>query len=139
MAYDLDILGDASGESDLLVSNKACDGIRKLAQRVLVLLFTDVDGEYSAGRGTALPEEVSGANNRDDEVVQGRFAIAASHVKETLTSSTPFDAPSDEKLQELKILHLERESEDQLMVEIQVISESGDDVVVRTPVDAIGE
>ena len=139
MTYDLDILGEHFGEANLFISDKAVSGVAKLVQRVLVLLFTDVNGEYSAGRGTFLSQEISSANNRDDDVIQGRFAIAASHVKEEINNSTPFDVPADEVLEELNILSLEREREDHLLLEIQVVTENGDSVSVKAPVNVIGD
>ena len=81
------------GDANLAFNNTVCDEAYALAQKVLILLFTDVNNQYSMGFGTNLPGDISGANNYDGGQLKGVFDIAAQRVTDNIQQNTPVNAP----------------------------------------------
>jgi hypothetical protein len=134
---DMAMLGDVDQEVSALSfeSNEAAVGIYKLIQRVLVMLFTDSSSEYSAGRGTELPQQLPGANALDLESTTNLFNIAASKVKETIIGAQTSDQPEDEQLVDIRVEVLIDDSiPDRREINMTVISAAGEAVTVKVPV-----
>ena len=67
---DLNIIGlPTTRAMALTVDGTAIDGLGKLLQRVLLVLFTDATAAYSMEQGTTLPAELYGRN------VAGKISI----------------------------------------------------------------
>jgi hypothetical protein len=138
MAYDLAILGDPENTvSALAVDNTANDGVYKLVQRILVLLFTDVNGTGSAGYGTDLSGEVLSANISDPEIVQNLFNLAQAKVQEQLQETTALDAPDDEVLKDMISVVRSGSEDDELFVDVTITTEAGTQITVSAPISSI--
>ena len=90
------------GDANLAFNNTVCDEAYALAQKVLILLFTDVNNQYSLGFGTNLPADVEGANNYDAGQLKGVFDIAAQRVTDNIQQNTPTDTPPEEQLDHIE-------------------------------------
>lgn len=135
MSYDLAILGLPSNRASALsVSNEAADGLYKLMQKILILLFTDKTSAYSAGIGTTVPSNISAANTLDKKVVQGIFKIGLATIRETIQSQTPYDAPLDEKLRDFDVVVSDGETQDSLSVQLTITSVANGTISVRIPI-----
>jgi len=135
MTYDLAILGDPyQTESALAIANEANDGLYKLTQKILILLFTDASSAYNLGVGTSLPQDVISANITDKKVIQGLFKIGMSKIRSVIHAQTPFDAPDDEKLKDFDVVVVDGDSEGILDVEVTVTSVAEGTLAVRVPV-----
>jgi len=126
MSYDLAILGDATtGPSPLTIDNTANDGVYKLLQRVIVLMFTDASNPTTLGLGTNIPNTVQGANITDVNTYQGILDIAAQTVKEILLAETSVDAPDSEKIDTIVPVVSEGDAADTLNAQVTVTSLDG--------------
>jgi hypothetical protein len=138
MTYDLAILGDPNSEvSALSVDNTAAEGVYKLVQRVLILMFTDVNAQASNGYGTRLPAEVFSANISNKEIIENIMNLAQARVQEQLQDTTADDAPEDEILTEITNTVSTGANSDELFVDITITTASGVDITVSAPVSNI--
>lgn len=133
--FDVAILGSPANATSLLnVDNTAGTGIYKLVQRILILMFKDKDDPNSLGIGTNLPTELFGANIQDREILKNTLNIAMDRVKETLVSSTPADAPDDEKIDNIQVELLTPEGRDTEDIQLTVTSLAGSQFTVVVPI-----
>jgi len=131
---DIAILGEpATAESLLDFNGKIAEGIYRLVQKVLVLLFSDEENSYAYEQGTQLPSVIPSANIGDAEELQNQFNIAVSKVQEMLSVSQPLDLPDDETLERIETVITRDTGSDAAKAEITVISAAGDSVTVNVP------
>ena len=136
MSHDIAILGDpANSVSALTIDNTANDGIYKLVQRTVILLFTDKSDTKNLGLGTDLPRLLD-SNVVDEETIRGYFNLALADVKDNILAAQALDAPDDEKLRDYQ-LRVEVTERDEVTVDITVVSEAGELFEVRVPESAI--
>jgi hypothetical protein len=103
MTQDLAFLGvSAQGDGELAFNNTVCDGAYALAQKVLILLFLDLQSLYSLGYGTNLSRELAGSNNYDAGQLKGTFDIAIQRVTDIIQQNTPPDAPDESRLNRIE-------------------------------------
>ena len=136
---DLNIIGNPSTRvTALSMDGTAIDGLGKLLQRVLLLLFTDSDSEYSMGYGTTIPTELYGRNISEDDVAANLFSIACAEVKQQIQATTLAETPTDEQLKDLTAA-VSRGERGEMIVEIQVQSVADGTVAVKVPIRSMQE
>ena len=136
MRLDLAILGDpADTVADLRIDNLANDGIYKLVQKVLIILFTDSSVSTNLGIGTALSSETVLANSRT-EFVNNIFNIALDKVKDDLELTYPADAPDEERLAAYRV-QATTTDKGTVAVDLTIESLAGESVTVNVPIDHI--
>jgi len=96
MTYDLAIWTGLDSTVSPRVVPLVVTGPAKLAQKVSVLLLTDIDEPSALGRGTHLLSELTGANTPDNEAIINIFSIALGRVLEQIQVTQPADTPDDE-------------------------------------------
>lgn len=135
MSQDLAFLGTPGlGDTNLAFNNTVCDGGYALAQKVLILLFTDLNNQYSLGFGTNLPADVEGANNHDAGQLKGVFDIAAQRVTDNIQQNTPADAPPESQLARVECaVPPELHAGDTAEVTVTVFPVAGSAVTVKAP------
>ena len=139
MSADLNILGDPQQvQAALRTDGTAVNGIQKLVQRALLLLYTDVEDPARLGVGTDLSHNDQSRNAYDTEELRNIFAIALGKVKDILLVTTALDAPDDEKIKEF---HTEAELTDRgvISVTITVHTQADTAFVVQVPVTTVLE
>jgi hypothetical protein len=135
MTYDVAIMGDPSQpRTALSFNNTANDGIYKLVQRVMLLMLTDRQAPANIGAGSDLYSEIQGANRGDAEVMTGLLNQAASFVKDNIALTTPFDAPDDERLHEIKIIADVGDTNDSVVAEVTVTTAAGTSATASVPI-----
>ena len=84
MSIDPAILGPPAHNVEALLDfdGTVSEGIYKLMQRVVILMFTDAEGEYAFGLGTDIPRLLQGTNSLATDILQNEFAIAGSILEE---------------------------------------------------------
>jgi len=140
MSYDLAFLGNPENlKTALAIDNKADDGLYKLLQRIIILLFSDIDSQYNMGIGTTLPQEVFSANIVDPQVIQGVFNNSMAKVRQYLKDNTPASAPLDEQLKDAQVIipQLGDVQTDTQEVQIIVTSAAEGTISVRVPISEI--
>lgn len=136
MSLDLAILGDpADSVADLRISNSANDGIYKLVQRVLILLFTDESEPTNLGLGTTLASETISANANID-FVDNAFTLAMDKVKDDLDESYSADYPLDERLSAY-LVQSTKTDRGTIEVDLTLTAQSGESTTVKVPIDHI--
>jgi hypothetical protein len=137
MSLDLAILGaPADPVADLRIDNLANDGIYKLVQKVLIILFTDSSVSTNLGIGTSLSSETISANSRA-EFVNNIFNIALDKVKDDLELTYPADAPDEEKLASYRVQATTTTDKGTVAVDLTIESLAGESVTVNVPIDHI--
>ena len=132
---DLAILGEPTSEESLLDFNgKIAEGIYRLVQKVLILLFSDEDNIYAFERGTQLPTIIPSANIGDAEELQNQFNIAVSKVQTMLAESQAMSLPDDETLERIDVVVSRDTGSDAAKAEVTVLSVAGETVTVKVPV-----
>lgn len=143
MSYDIDILGSELSNDEQRIYPQAVEGLRKLAQRVLLLLFKEEDNPADRGFGTEIVTLKDGFSSDDEALdeAKGRVLIALTEVAEYLKRNTQIDAPDDEKIKTLEISQLERDKEviGLVNLEILVVSQAGEYTVIKAPVKSLNE
>jgi hypothetical protein len=136
MSFDASILGNVERKISLLAfDNTACEGVYKLVQKTLILLFSDSSSPYNRGYATTLAQDLKGGI-ADMEIVRNFFNIALSQVKRALQQSTALDAPDDEKLQSYQ-LQMTPGSRGDMVATITVTSQAGTSASVKVPVEKL--
>jgi len=139
MSFDINIMGSPdNSETALSTDNTAIQGIQKLVQRALIIMFTDVNDPFNVGIGTSVISQTQGANITDIDIVSGIFNIAAAETKTVLVNNTPTSAPDDEKVSDIKAIINRAVTRGELLVDITITSQAGDTVSVSVPVTSIG-
>ena len=138
MSFDLNIMGDPDTlVTALSTDNTAIEGIVALAQRVMVLLFTDAEDPNNLGIGTSIPSYVNTVGNRpSNDALQNIFNIAVQTIRTDLIGYQSPDLPDDQKLQDLKVTIVTGER-DAAFVELSIVSVAGDEYSIKYPVDDI--
>jgi hypothetical protein len=136
MALDMAFLGvPGQGDGNLEFNNTVCDTAYALAQKALILLFTDINNQYSLGFGTNLPTDLAGANNYDAGQLKGLFDIAAQRVMDNIQQNTPVEAPDEARLNRIECLVPEElRNGDTAEVTVTVFPVAGPATVVKAPV-----
>jgi hypothetical protein len=140
MSLDIAFLGDPANTISALsfADNTANDGVYKLVQRIMILLFTSEDSQYNAGFGTEIPNSITSANISDKDLIQGTFMNEMSQIAAYLQQTTPFGTPADEQLDRYEVIVVEEDDmPDQLFVELTIFPASGTGTTVRIPVSEI--
>jgi len=136
MSLDLAILGDpADSVSDLRIANLANDGIYKLVQKILVLLFTDSSVSTNLGIGTNLATETISANSRPD-FLNNLFTLALDKVKDDLELTYPADVSADEQLSSYRV-QATTTDRGTVAVDLTIESLAGEFFTVNVPIDNI--
>lgn len=136
MSVDLAILGDPSNtKSSLSVNNTAATGAYKLAQRVIIVLLTDITQDTNLGVGTNIPGILRGSNQRDVEELRNFFSIASNRVRSVLANTTALGEPLDEILAELTFDFTV--NEDEMDIRAVITTAAGTSVTVPVPVPEI--
>ena len=132
---DLAILGPVPNPSGKLsVGDAVCSGIYALAQKVIILMLTDMNAPASFGFGTNLFNDIYAANIVDAGVIKGNYDIAAQRVTDNLRLTTPATAPLDEQLDHIEVaVPLEQMQGDSVGVVITVYSKAGTSFKVTAP------
>jgi hypothetical protein len=139
MSYDLNIMGLPTTPRALMqVDNTAIDGPQKLAQRMLVLLFTDETVSTNLGIGTDLPAQ-NGVNISDLEVIRNVYNLAVTSVKETLFQETDPSVPADEQLKDVQVRVRETGTPGEVEVLLDITTQSDETLTVPVPVTTITE
>jgi hypothetical protein len=139
MSADLNILGDPQQvQAALRTDGTAVNGIQKLVQRALLLLYTDVEDPIRLGVGTDLSQSDQSRNAYDTEELRNIFAIALGKVKDILLVTTALDAPDDEKIREFQT---EAELTDRGVISVTITVQTQADTafVVQVPVTTVSE
>jgi hypothetical protein len=132
MTYDINILGELTASSPAYTFDGTCiDGIAKLVQRFMIVLFSDNRTETY---GTDIPRILEQVNIVDMGALDNIFRIAMADVSEILTANTPAGTPDDEVLQGYDFI-LENTDEDEVFIEITITALSGDSTVAKLPTD----
>jgi len=135
VTVDLGILGPAmDGRSRLTIKNEAVEGIDKLLQKAMILLFTDASVESSLGLGTSVPDDVVSANIGDLVVLQNVFHLATASVRDNIFATQSPELPDDEKLSEIAAEVIEGDIAGSAEVTIIVTAVSGDQTKRQTPI-----
>ena len=136
---DLNIIGlPTTRAMALTVDGTAIDGLGKLLQRVLLVLFTDATAAYSMEQGTTLPAELYGRNVAEDDVATNLFNIACAEAKKVVQENTDPSVPEDEQLKDLSSV-VSRGERDELIVEIRVRSVADGTIAVKVPIHSMQE
>jgi hypothetical protein len=139
MSYDLNIMGSPTTYKALMqVDNTAIGGPQKLAQRILVLLFTDETVPTNLGIGTDLPAQ-NGVNISDLEVVRNVYNLAVTAVKSTLFQETDPASPADERLRDIQVRVQETDTPGEVEVLLDITTQSEDTLTVPVPATMITE
>ena len=100
MSYSIHLLGDIyNPEPALELNGKVNEGVVKLAQRVLILLFSDKRTELY---GTGLPELLEAGANVLLDNLENLARIAVDDVIDIINQTTP-DLPDDESPERIDI------------------------------------
>jgi hypothetical protein len=136
MAQDLAFLGaPGQGNGDLAFDDTVCEAQYALAQKVLILLFTDIANQYSLGFGTMLPTELMGANNYDAGQLKGVFDIAIQRVTDNIQQNTPVTAPDESRLSRIECeVPEELRNGDTAEVTVTVFPVAGSAATVKAPI-----
>lgn len=128
MSYDLNMLSESDGlvPSPLVFAGSKCTGVRKLAQRAMILLFKNKSSATWDMLGTSFGELAKGANVGRITDLDNRCAIAASGVAEALKlyqDSSGITDP-DERLDGI-VARVEEVAAGSVRVEFEITAESG--------------
>lgn len=132
---DLAILGPVPNPGGRLsVGDSVCSGIYALAQKVIILMLTDMNAPYSFGFGTNLVANTYATNVYDTGVLKGNFDIAAQRVSDNLRVTTPPDAPLDEQLDHIEVeIPINQMAGDSVGALVTVFSKAGNSLTVKAP------
>lgn len=138
MSNDIAILGTPGSlrPATLVFDDTVCTGVYKLVQRVLIVLFTDINNPQSYGVGTDIPSLLGGTNAVDNDTLQGFFNIAGAQIKELFNTQDLTDVPDDEILKDLRfgVIQPEGQLPDTRTLEVAVISQAGEETVIQVPI-----
>jgi len=140
MSYDMAILGEPGNVGNLALldfNNTVVNGVYKLAQQCLLILFTDNTKDVNNGRGTSIPAALEeGINAGDLDQLQNLFNLAAVDVKETfLEYNLAIELPDDENLDKVVFKpEINETFSDQVSVTMTTTSLAGSDTVLKFPI-----
>jgi hypothetical protein len=119
-------------ESSLVIS-----GIRGLAQRYLIELFTQIGTlQGLPDRGTRLFNDILHRNLRTTYDIVSFFAAANAEAINNLRRESRADDPPDEIIKDARLIHVEID-QTRLVLHIEIESEAGLTQEIRAPIPAV--